>query len=229
MQNRVTVYNRALFAHSLTACVLCGAPGSPLCAGCAADLPALGTACERCAQPLPVPGTCGHCLRSPPPFDRTRALFRYGSPLSELVLRLKFQGALHLAPLLGRLLAAQLATVVPRPDVIIPVPLHPARLTTRGYNQALELGRPLARALDVPLASGLCRRVRDTAPQSTLDPDRRRRNVRGAFMVEGEVPPHVVILDDVITTGATLSELARVLRRAGAQRVEAWALARTGG
>lgn len=222
-----TVYKRASFDQSLAACVLCGAPGTALCPGCHGDLPRLGTACERCGEPLPVAGVCGHCLRTPPPFDGTRALFRYASPVSELVLRLKFQGALHLAKQLGRLLAEQLAAVEPRPDLIIPVPLHPARLATRGYNQALELGRPLARAFGVPLGPTLCARVRDTAAQSNLDPDGRRRNVRGAFAVNGPVPARVAILDDVITTGATLAELARVLRRAGAHHVEAWALART--
>ncbi len=221
------VYKRALFAQSLTACVLCGTSGTPLCPDCHGDLPRLGTACERCGKPLPVAGVCGHCLRTPPPLDGTRALFRYASPVSELVLRFKFQGALHLADLLGELLAEHLAAVEPRLDLIIPVPLHPARLAARGYNQALELGRPLVRALGVPLAPALCRRVRDTAAQSTLDPDGRRRNMRGAFAVNGPVPARVAILDDVITTGATLAELARVLRRAGAHHVEAWALART--
>lgn len=227
MQNTPTVYHRSFIAHTIAACALCGTPGTLLCPGCRKDLPLLGVACERCAEPLPVPGVCGHCLHDPPPFDVTRAAFRYASPLSELVLRLKFQGALHLARLLGELLVDHLGDA-PRPDLIVPVPLHPARLATRGYNQALELGRPLGHALGVPLGVGLCRRVRDTAAQSTLAPDGRRRNVRGAFAVHGSVPPRVVILDDVITTGATLSELAHVLRRAGARHVEAWALARTG-
>lgn len=228
MRKGPAVYCRSILVQSLGACVLCGAPGTPLCAGCEADLPRLGNACERCGEPLPVAGICGECLREPPPFDRTRAAFRYASPLSELVLRLKFQGALHLAKLLGELLAGHLSVTGPRPDLIIPVPLHPARLASRGYNQALELGRPLARALGASLAPNLCRRVRDTATQSRLDLEERRRNVRGAFAVTGAVPPHVAILDDVITTGATLGELARVLRRAGARYVEAWALARTG-
>ncbi|MGE0080717.1 MAG: ComF family protein [Thiohalomonadaceae bacterium] len=227
MQNGPTVYHRSFLVH-VGACALCGVPGTLLCAGCHADLPRLDAACERCGEPLPVAGVCGHCLREPPPFDRTRAAFRYASPLSELVLRLKFQGALHLALLLGELLAGRLVAADPRPDLIVPVPLHPARLASRGYNQALELGRPLARALGVPLAHDLCRRVRDTAAQSSLDPEGRRRNVRGAFAVYGPVPARVAILDDVITTGATLAELARVLRRAGARHVEAWALARTG-
>lgn len=221
------VYNCARFAQSFAACVLCGTPGTLLCPGCHGDLPRLGTACERCGEPLPVAGVCGHCLHTPPPFDSTRALFRYAPPVSELVLRFKFQGALHLAELLGGLLAEHLAAAEPRPELVIPVPLHPTRLAARGYNQALELGRPLARALGLPLAPALCRRVRDTAAQSNLDPDRRRRNVRGAFAVNGPVPARVAILDDVITTGATLTELARVLRRAGAHHVEAWALART--
>jgi ComF family protein len=116
----------------------------------------------------------------------------------------------------------------PQPDCFVVVPLHAARLRERGYNQALELGKPLARSLGIRLESGLLQRRRPTAPQTGLDAVRRRRNLRGAFRVaaEASLPAHVAVLDDVMTTGATLRECASVLRRAGVARVDVWALAR---
>jgi ComF family protein len=114
------------------------------------------------------------------------------------------------------------------PALILPVPLHRARLRRRGYNQALELARPLGRALDVPVRHDLLLRPRATVAQSELDAPARRRNVRGAFVLrpDASLPEHVAILDDVMTTGTTLAECARVLRRAGVRRIDAWALAR---
>ena len=114
------------------------------------------------------------------------------------------------------------------PDLLLSVPLHRRRLRQRGYNQALELARPLAQALHVPLRHDRLQRRRHTGAQTELDAVSRRRNVRGAFAVREGValPAHVAILDDVMTTGATLAECARVLRRAGVARVDVWALAR---
>jgi ComF family protein len=129
--------------------------------------------------------------------------------------------------LLSQLLAETAATR-PRPDALVPLPLHRARLRRRGYDQALELARPLARTLDLPLCSDLLQRVRATAPQSELSAGARRRNVQGAFAVrtDGPVPGHVVLVDDVMTTGATLRAAATALKHAGVQRVEAWVCAR---
>ena len=124
-------------------------------------------------------------------------------------------------------LAAALAPrVEPLPARLVPVPLHRNRLRRRGYNQAVELARPLGRALGLPVAPRLCRRQRPTPAQAELTGSDRRRNVRGAFAVAAPVPRHVAIVDDVVTTGSTVGELARVLRRAGAERVEVWAVAR---
>ncbi|KRF02176.1 competence protein ComF [Frateuria sp. Soil773] len=212
-------------------CLLCQAPGADgtdLCAACAAELPRNPRCCARCALPLPAPAAlCGQCQRRPPPWDAAWAPFRYGWPLDRLEARYKF----------GRDLAAGRALAEawrrePRPlalpSLIVPVPLHPRRLRERGFNQALELGRPLARSLAVPLRHDLLRRRRATAAQTELDAAGRRRNVRGAFEADADVrwPAHVAILDDVMTTGATLSECARVLKGAGVARVDAWALAR---
>ena len=212
-------------------CLLCGDAGSgrlDLCRACAAELPRNTSCCARCALPLPsAVAMCGGCQRKPPPWDAAWAPFRYGWPLDRLEARYKFGGDLAAGRTLARLW--QCATPpAARPQLILPVPLHRARLRQRGYNQALELARPLGRALGVPVRHDGLRRSRATAAQTELDAAARRRNVRGAFAVRHGValPAHVVLLDDVMTTGATLAECARVLRRAGVVRVDVWALAR---
>jgi len=241
------VYNWSATRHFLGTCALCGGDlgigsadaisvggqrhgsGTALCPGCRADLPDLGPACGRCATPLPFPGTCGPCLRRPPFHDAALAAFHYESPLSDLLIDLKFHGRLALARTLGELLAARLEEAdVARPGLIVPVPLHPQRLRERGYNQALELARPVARRLGVPLAPELGVRLRATASQANLDPQARRRNVRGAFGVQGIAPASIAIVDDVITTGSTVAAFAKALRRAGARHIQVWAMARAG-
>lgn len=212
-------------------CLLCGAPGEAtldLCPGCRDALPESGPACVQCGAALEAAGPrCGACLKRPPAFDRVRAPFAYASPVDHLLWRLKFRGQLAPARVLGQLLAqAANARTGPLPQLLVPVPLHPGRLRQRGYNQAVELARPLGRALAVPMAPRLCRRQRATAAQAELTGSARRRNVRGAFAVAGPVPAHVAIVDDVVTTGSTVGELARALRRAGVERVEVWAVAR---
>lgn len=231
-------------------CVLCGAPGvaeRDLCAGCHADLPFIGPHCARCAQPFSgrehqsgesgseAAGICGRCQRQPPPFERCTAAFRYEDPLPTLVGGIKFQSKLNLIRLLGDLLADALAEAIAdesqhpgwqRPDALLPVPLHPRRLRVRGYNQALELARVVSRRLAIPI-NHCCQRTRATQAQSELDVRLRFSNIRGAFDVTSAVPRRVAILDDVVTTGATVSELARVLKRAGCEHIDIWALART--
>lgn len=212
-------------------CLLCGAAGAEgmdLCADCAAELPRNVRCCARCALPLAVPAAlCGRCQQHAPPWDAAWAPFRYGWPLDRLEARYKFGGELAAGRVLSTLWQHE-----PRPPVcpqaLLVVPLHGSRLRQRGYNQALELARPLARALGVPLRIGALRRVRPTQAQTELDARARRRNVRGAFaLVAGAaLPAHVAVLDDVMTTGATLAECVRVLKRAGVQTVDAWALAR---
>ena len=211
-------------------CLLCGGPGDEgldLCRDCAAELPRNHSCCARCAWPLALPAAlCGQCQRHPPPWDAAWVPFRYAWPLDRLESRFKF--AADLAA--GRVLAAlwQRELVADRPQLLVPMPLHPARLRQRGYNQALELARPLARALHVPVRHDLLSRTRSTRAQTELGAIARRRNVRGAFAAKPGVawPEHVALLDDVMTTGATLAECARVLRRAGVRRIDVWSLAR---
>lgn len=215
-------------------CVLCGAPGHEgrdLCAGCWADLPHNRPCCQRCALPLDTGAgeICGACLHSPPPFAVCHAPFRYEDPIAALVSGAKFHGRLNLARMLGESLGVFLAErEADRPGVIIPMPLHPGRLRQRGYNQALELARPVSRALRIPIDARCCTRTRATAPQVGLEMGARRRNVRGAFQVlRPPAADHVAVLDDVVTTGSTVAELTRALLRAGVARVEVWAVART--
>ena len=211
-------------------CLLCGAPSDEdvdLCAPCAREMPRNRHACERCALPLPVGAAlCGQCQRRAPPWDAAWAPFRYGWPLDRLETRFKFGADLAAGRVLAELWRSEYAPAE-RPDLIVPVPLHRARLRSRGYNQALELARPLAAAIGVPVRYDVLERTRGTSAQTELDRTARRRNVRGAFRARRKpLPDHVVLLDDVMTTGATLAECARVLRRAGARRVDVWALAR---
>lgn len=220
-------------------CLLCGAEGQPgreLCAGCHADLPWNRGACARCAGPLPAgtrtPADCARCLQHPPIHDAAWAPFRYERPLDWLITGLKFHQRLGNARLLGELMADLLVPAYRRfpklrPQLLIPVPLHEARLRQRGYNQAAELARPLARLLELPLDLTGCTRQRETAAQMELDAKHRAVNVRGAFACTLDLrKKRVAIVDDVVTTGHTVNEFARVLKRAGAARVEVWSMAR---
>lgn len=211
-------------------CPLCGdrsVPGRGLCDGCLADLPRNSAPCARCALPLPAPGLCGECLRRPPPYDRVLAPLRYAAPVDHLITGLKFHQQLRVAPLLASFLSDHVkARSEPRPECLIPVPLHGSRLRQRGYNQALEIARVLCKELAIPLDYRACRRIRATSAQSLLPASERRRNVRGAFRVESHPWRRVAIVDDVMTTGHTVGELATAVRRAGASSIEVWVCAR---
>lgn len=197
-------------------CALCNVRlcAAALCPGCRADLPWLdrGEGPQGTGRP------------------RVIAALAYEYPVDRLITALKFRRALHYAPALAEVLAAVVAgacAAEARPDLVVPVPLHRRRLVERGYNQALEIARPLARTLGLPLAAGLCRRVRATAGQTGLSAAARRRNLRGAFTATGCAGATVAVVDDVVTTGSTAAAMAAALRGAGARRVEIWAVART--
>lgn len=209
-------------------CLLCGAASlhGPWCAACDAALPYLSAPhCPVCALPTPDGSTCGRCLQRKPQFDRTVAAFAYTFPLDQLVQALKFGERLMLANSLADRLAQRIA--IP-PESIVPMPLHPARLKQRGFNQSLELARRIADRLGVPVLPNACQRVRDTPPQSALAWKERGKNVRKAFACMQDFSgQHVAVVDDVMTSGASLHEMALALRRAGAQEISAWVIART--
>lgn len=214
-------------------CLLCGQAGGDkhdLCPACAGDLLRNRVCCARCALPLQTPAPlCGECLQHEPPFAAAFAPFVYATPLDQLITRLKFGRSLAAGRVLSELWFDELRAMPPAlPEALIPVPLHRSRLRERGYNQALELARPLAKRLGIALHDDLLARTRPTPAQANLDANERRRNLRGAFSVAGDaaLPMHVAVVDDVMTTGTTLHECARTLLRAGVARVDAWALAR---
>lgn len=212
-------------------CLLCGEPGADgrdMCAACHARLPVNRHGCPRCAVPVVIPGICDRCQRQAPLLEASYGAFLYRYPLDRLVQRFKFRQDLSAGRLMADLMLPCVARA-DRPDALVPVPLHRSRLRRRGYDQALELARPLAARLELPLDPGLLCRHRATSAQSELDALARRRNLRGAFSVrrQGPLPRHVALVDDVMTTGATLGAAALALRRAGVERVDAWVCART--
>jgi ComF family protein len=207
-------------------CFVCrGAAHAMLCAECDADLPRLlAPLCPRCALASPAGAVCGRCLAQPPHYDATVAALAYAFPADVLVHALKFRGELALAPFLAKLMLERIPRE--RVDLIVPVPLSVARLRSRGYNQSVEIARHLGGRLELDA----CVRERDAPPQAGLDRQARRRNVRGAFRCTrtfgGE---RIAVVDDVMTTGATLDELARALKEAGAASVANWVVCRTAG
>jgi ComF family protein len=220
-----SIFNR-LFPRN---CLLCGADAAAhtLCRGCAAELPwHRQPQCPQCATPTPDGQRCGACLKQPPAFDRTHAALAYAFPIDRLIPRLKYHGQLAIAPALGACLAEAVATA-PRPDRLIVMPLHAARIRERGFNHASAIAHGLSQQLGLPLDLDCCRRTRDTPPQMGLKHDARRRNVRGAFACTGDVRgKHIALVDDVMTTGTSLNELAATLKQAGAREVSCWVVAR---
>ena len=209
-------------------CLLCGAASADqmLCPACAADLPRLrGPCCPRCALPDATGETCGRCLQSPPHFDATLAAYRYDFPVDKLIQSFKYSHRLALGDYFGRQLALLGAALTA--DLIMPLPLHEERLRQRGFNQALELSRALARARRLPIDATSCRRTRNTPAQAGLAWRERVKNLRHAFACNTDLSgARIILVDDVMTTGASLDEFARTLKLHGALEVTALVLAR---
>jgi ComF family protein len=215
-------------------CALCRQSGQEnldLCPGCEADLPLNDNACEHCAEPLPVNHSkvalCGRCLQQSPAFDACFAPFRYAYPVDRMIQGLKYRHELVYGRILGQLLARHLSRRETRPELVIPVPLGTARYRERGFNQARELALPVCRALDLTLNSQLIARRRETQEQAALDRKERLTNTQHAFVLTTPLTArHVAIVDDVVTTGSTANEVSKLLRAAGAEWIEVWAVAR---
>jgi ComF family protein len=222
----------ANFARLLPAqpCLLCGAASHDglCCSACAAELPRLDQAhCPICALPTLNASVCGQCLQHPPPFEHTVAAFSYDFPLDQLIQSLKFHEHLILVDFLADAVVQRVSST---PDSLLPMPLHPARLRERGFNQSALLAQRIAQRLHIPLLRNACERIRNTTPQSKLPLKERDKNMRLAFSCKPAANihgKHIAIVDDVMTSGASISELARVLKQAGASEVSAWVVART--
>lgn len=222
-------------------CLLClatlhdgTASSGRVCRACQTELPRpTPHACLQCAASIGAPGLCGECIADRPAFDATIAAFTYEFPVSPVISQLKYGARLALADWMADELAAAIRL---RGDIgvdwVLPLPLSRERIAERGFNQAALIAAGLARQLALPLHRDELLRVRDTAPQASLDHDARWRNVRGAFAVDttasssGIAGQRIALVDDVMTTGATLDAAAGALKAAGAARVEAWVVAR---
>ena len=216
-------------------CLLCGGAGHngmDLCVHCQQNLPFNHSACVVCALPLP-PSTaensvCGRCQKKTPHYDQAFSLFSYQQPVVWFIQQLKFNEKLVHARLLGDLLVVSDVIKLIADDVcILPVPLFKKRLRQRGFNQSIELARALSEKMGWPMELNRVQRVRETSAQTGLDAKERRKNIRGAFeVVESLLQKHVVIVDDVVTTGSTVNELSRVLKKAGVKKITVLSLAR---
>jgi ComF family protein len=198
------------------------------CAACDASLPYLNEPhCSICALPTLQGEVCGRCLSHPPIFTHTEVIFGYAFPLDKLIQSMKYGEQLVLANAFAKKLAQRIEKNN-LPDFIIPMPLHPARLKERGFNQSLLLAEKVSRELNMKLLPHACQRLRDTPSQSSLKWKERDKNVNGAFSCNVDLTEkRIALVDDVMTTGASLNALAKVIKKAGATHIETWIIART--
>ena len=224
-------------------CILCGQTVSAhadkknieLCGDCYGALPFNMNYCLRCALPL-VDGVskntlCGRCVRRLPDHDYAYSLFRYEGDIIRLIHQLKFSEKIICARSIGELLLSVLmedgALSTERPDCLLPVPLHPSRLRQRGFNQSIEIARVISKKLSIPIEYDAVIRCRRTTAQTGLNASRRQKNIKDAFSVTSELSHrHILIIDDVVTTGSTVNELARVLKNKKVERVGILSIAR---
>lgn len=215
-------------------CILChnsGITGKDICQLCLEQLPKNDNYCYQCGNNLTQQShnkRCGTCAKNPPLYQRTYAPFLYQGAISSLITDLKFRHHYKNARLLGTLLADTLQKNSKLPDCIIPVPLHKNRYRERGFNQSIEIAKIVAQRLNVSLELNACIRHRDTPHQVGLSAQQREVNILDAFSITKSFHyQHVAIVDDVMTKGATVNEMAKVLTQAGVMTIEVWVCART--
>lgn len=216
-------------------CLLCSSRTKThfgLCQPCARDLPRIGQHCSICALPLQSnQEICGQCIKKKPHYDSIITPCYYQDPLVKIISTFKFNQQPPLAKLLAHLLLTELQSfhqTNPLPDIIIPVPLHKKRLWTRGFNQAFEIAKPIAKKLAIPLNHKLCTRIKNTTPQHQLNAKQRRHNLKNAFIIDESInATHVALVDDIVTTGTTVNEISQLLRTYGFKHITVWCCART--
>jgi ComF family protein len=231
VNNWLNIIQNCLFPPT---CLLCGRPGyssRDLCCDCHHDLSRNAVHCPRCASPMeadtPPDCLCGQCIKRLPAFDNVHAPFLFHDAMRYLIHGLKFQRRFENARLLGALFAETIDATTPLPDLLLPVPLHPVRYRERGFNQAIEIAKNVAKPLRIPLQLNVCERSRDTPHQTGLTAKQRRKNLHNAFVLRHPLAvKHVAIIDDVMTSGTTAHEMAKALRKGGATRIEVWTCAR---
>lgn len=236
-----TMFNKLGYIASATAsfavnqllperCALCMTPDQcGFCANCQQLLPAIQVACQHCATPIAMPGVCGQCQNKASSFEHAIAPFAYQPPISMHIQQLKYHSRLDLAPALAKMLITRVLKCSDvMPELLVPVPLHERRLFQRGFNQAALIASVVGNLLDIPVQQKLVRRVRDTISQTSLDRASRIKNVRDAFAVIGQQRyDSVAIIDDVMTSGATVEALAKSLRASGYAKISVWSIAKT--
>ena len=234
LNHPLKVNNAVTTFFSSNRCFFCSSPGKgheTICPACLKDLSLNADACPACAKPDCASRVCSDCLNRRRAFiDNSWALFRYHYPVNLLIQHIKFNQGIDVANHIGGMLSELfLKNKAALPDCIIPVPLHCKRLIARGYNQSVEIARPVSRQLGINLDTSSCKRVRATTPQADLPAKKRRQNVRNAFSISKTLDyKHILLVDDVITTGSTVNELARMLSLAGVRQVDVLAIARAG-
>jgi len=230
LAHRVFQFIAGFFGSGL--CLACGCElrgGGSLCSSCRAQLERVPNPCHYCAEPNAGSGpVCPRCLQNPPRWQKMIAPYRYQGLVRDYLLQLKFDEALYLANSLCRYSIDVFNQAAPKPEVLLPVPLHRERLFERGFNQADEIAKCWAAALDIKIDRNALRRTRHTLSQSGLSAAQRERNLHSAFSYSSKKRyRHVAIVDDIVTTGSTVQEISKLLHRAGIEHVEVWALART--
>lgn len=227
-----SIFKKA-FNHILKpACVLCGQQGDhqiSICQPCHDDLPIIKSGCHYCGHPILVQGICGQCQHQPPAFDTSIIPYHYQKPVDLFIQQFKYNAKLYYGELLSQLLIAHLKkNAVNLPQALIPMPLHPRRQRERGFNQALEITKSISRHLDIPIIKNAVIRSKNTLSQTTLSAKERKKNMRQVFELTDKTIQyhHVAIIDDVVTTGVTVNELAKTLKRANIDQIDIWACAR---
>ncbi len=233
---------RAIRCALPTSCIVCGQVAETdhsICNDCGSELPKLSDCCQRCGIELngrlSHDRCCASCQLSPPSFDSCTAAFPYVSPINKLIADFKFSARFDIGYSLSRTLASAFNayyTGMDKPELLLPVPLHESRLRSRGFNQANEIGKVLAKYCAVPLSHSTLSKVRNTEPQSSMNSvAARAKNLRKAFTVSGMAElsgvTHIALIDDVVTSMATTQTISRMLREQQDCRIDVWCLART--